>query len=53
MYPNWDFWFENIPSGNPGDKAEKGFCLSHEIFLRAKLDSGPTMAFSTNKTNYM
>jgi hypothetical protein len=17
MYPNWDFWFENIPSGNP------------------------------------
>jgi hypothetical protein len=18
MYPNWDFWFENIPSGNPG-----------------------------------
>jgi hypothetical protein len=18
MYPNWDFWFENKPSGNPG-----------------------------------
>jgi hypothetical protein len=18
IYPNWDFWFENIPSGNPG-----------------------------------
>jgi hypothetical protein len=17
IYPNWDFWFENIPSGNP------------------------------------
>jgi hypothetical protein len=17
FYPNWDFWFENIPSGNP------------------------------------
>jgi hypothetical protein len=18
IYPNWDFWFENVPSGNPG-----------------------------------
>jgi hypothetical protein len=18
ILPNWDFWFENIPSGNPG-----------------------------------
>jgi hypothetical protein len=18
IYPNWDFWFENLPSGNPG-----------------------------------
>jgi hypothetical protein len=18
IYPNWDFWFENMPSGNPG-----------------------------------
>jgi hypothetical protein len=18
IYPNWDFWFQNIPSGNPG-----------------------------------
>jgi hypothetical protein len=18
FYPNWDFWFENMPSGNPG-----------------------------------
>jgi hypothetical protein len=18
IYPNWDFWFENNPSGNPG-----------------------------------
>jgi hypothetical protein len=17
IYPNWDFWFENLPSGNP------------------------------------
>jgi hypothetical protein len=21
LYPNWDFWFENKPSGNPGEKA--------------------------------
>jgi hypothetical protein len=20
MYPYWDFWFENKPSGNPGQK---------------------------------
>jgi hypothetical protein len=20
IYPNWDFWFENIPSGNPASK---------------------------------
>jgi hypothetical protein len=19
IYPNWDFWFENKPSGNPGN----------------------------------
>jgi hypothetical protein len=23
MYSNWDFWFENIPSGNPDCQAEK------------------------------
>jgi hypothetical protein len=22
-YPNWDFWLENIPTGNPGDRREK------------------------------
>jgi hypothetical protein len=22
IYPNWDFWFENKPSGNPGANAE-------------------------------
>jgi hypothetical protein len=21
IYPNWDFWFENIPSGNTGLRA--------------------------------
>jgi hypothetical protein len=30
IYPNWDFWFENIPSGNPGaeENFEKRFCLN-------------------------
>jgi hypothetical protein len=23
IYPNWDFWFENKPSGNPGSLEEK------------------------------
>jgi hypothetical protein len=23
MYPNWDFWFENEPPGNPGGQAER------------------------------
>jgi hypothetical protein len=18
IFPNWDFWYENVPSGNPG-----------------------------------
>jgi hypothetical protein len=24
IYPNWDFWFENIPSGNPVGAAKRG-----------------------------
>jgi hypothetical protein len=31
IYPNWDFWFENIPSGNP---------VLHKYFLP------PTLIFS-------
>jgi hypothetical protein len=23
IYPNWDFWFENIPSGNPVSHCEQ------------------------------
>jgi hypothetical protein len=23
IYPNWDFWFENIPSGNPDIEPKK------------------------------
>jgi hypothetical protein len=22
IYPNWDFWFENTPSGNPAFKSK-------------------------------
>jgi hypothetical protein len=25
MYPNWDFWFENKPSGNPGRESMFSF----------------------------
>jgi hypothetical protein len=24
IYPNWDFWFENVPSGNPGVEVVRG-----------------------------
>jgi hypothetical protein len=32
IYPNWDFWFENVPSGNPASRKEffmlwKKLCL--------------------------
>jgi hypothetical protein len=33
IYPNLDFWFENKPSGNPGNKDEVEiiiFCNAHE-----------------------
>jgi hypothetical protein len=29
MYPHWDFWFENKPSGNP--------VLGHPFFVQAVL----------------
>jgi hypothetical protein len=25
VYPNWDFWFENRPSGNPGVGTQGNF----------------------------
>jgi hypothetical protein len=33
IYPKWDFWFENRPSGNPGDLRSLCFetdCLIHD-----------------------
>jgi hypothetical protein len=33
IYPNWDFWFENIPSGNPVlDLASKQLMQSQTVF---------------------
>jgi hypothetical protein len=37
IYPNWEFWFENKPSGNPGtrqssarqDRTLKKFCWTY------------------------
>jgi hypothetical protein len=31
FYPNWDFWFEVKPSGNPGHQAAKGSAKPHEL----------------------
>jgi hypothetical protein len=31
-YPNWDFWFENIPSGNSGFESRFRL-LEGELFL--------------------
>jgi hypothetical protein len=27
IYPNRDFWFENIPSGNPGEQTVRIFAF--------------------------
>jgi hypothetical protein len=41
MSPNWDFWFENKPSGNP---APPGFA-----FERGSLRVDPTSAVMTDR----
>jgi hypothetical protein len=28
-YQNWDFWFENVPSGNPGRPPLQGVANQH------------------------
>jgi hypothetical protein len=28
IYPNWDFWFENKPSGNPVSEGKKFTCAT-------------------------
>jgi hypothetical protein len=35
IYPNWDFWFENIPSGNPGSlRAISDFSFSLPVLAK-------------------
>jgi hypothetical protein len=29
IYPNWDFWFENKPSGNPASNCMKIECIAN------------------------
>jgi hypothetical protein len=31
IYPNWDFWFENKPSGNPGARFNRGALTKHGL----------------------
>jgi hypothetical protein len=52
MYPNWDFWFENKPSGNPawkpflkGAQARQGgvaLVVIVSAFRTENLTSNPT-----------
>jgi hypothetical protein len=35
IYPNWDFWLENIPSGNP----DRNFVQSGHTEAGARLDA--------------
>jgi hypothetical protein len=38
IYPNWDFWFENIPSGNPGSlRAISDFSFSLPVLAKKTL----------------
>jgi hypothetical protein len=43
MYPNWDFWFEIIPSGNPDNQAISNTNSKAQMhpFLFEKLDIWP------------
>jgi hypothetical protein len=37
MYPNWDFWFENIPSGNPAAQWEEKQKMRKNAKIETKL----------------
>jgi hypothetical protein len=34
IYPNWDIWFENIPSGNPGEYSDLQTRSQSRLLLR-------------------
>jgi hypothetical protein len=37
VYPNLDFWLENVPSGNPVANARQTLCLARTVLLRYNL----------------
>jgi hypothetical protein len=43
FYPNWEFWFENMPSGNPGwsdgSLSQHYFCLNSFCVILPKPES--------------
>jgi hypothetical protein len=39
IYPNWDFWFEKIPSGNPESGIEWSWQLSGPFALPDQISS--------------
>jgi hypothetical protein len=40
IYPNWDFWFENIASGNPADgEKEREYKMSPQAGSSKKHNS--------------
>jgi hypothetical protein len=47
IYPNWDFWFENKPSGNP-DMATGYFWLFDEDFFVVGSSASCNLASSNN-----
>jgi hypothetical protein len=39
IYPNWDFWYENIRSGNPTEKRSNEWCRGvGRFFISQKID---------------
>jgi hypothetical protein len=40
IYPSWDFWFENKPSGNPGFVQLAAISASSEAIIKSEFKSG-------------
>jgi hypothetical protein len=52
IFPNWDFWYENIPSGNPGQRFGAGILSSAFVLPKRSLDfSGKLPARSKQKAS--
>jgi hypothetical protein len=39
MYPNWDFWFENKPSGSPAGKLGESFEWSSSFICHSAIEA--------------